>query len=41
MSVALGRSLGIDMLPSTNFISAIPAVITTNTTANATDKAEV
>ena len=41
MSVTLGNSWGIGMLPSTSFMIAIPAVMTTKTTANATDRAEV
>lgn len=36
-----GNSLGIRMLPFSNLMMAIPAVITTKTTARATDKAEV
>lgn len=36
-----GNNLGIAMLPANNFTIAIPAVIMTNTTARATDTADV
>lgn len=36
-----GNNLGIAMLPASNLTIAIPAVITTKTTASATDKADV
>lgn len=40
-SVTLGSNLGIIMLPFINLITVIPTVITRNTTARATDKADV
>lgn len=40
-SVTSGSNLGIIMLPFTNLITVIPTVITRNTTAKATDKADV
>lgn len=36
-----GNNLGMEMPPLSNFMIAIPAVITTKTTASATDKADV
>lgn len=40
-STISGNNLGIEMLPVINLKNVIPAVITRNTTASATDNAEV
>ena len=40
-SVTSGSNLGIKMLPSTNLMTVIPTVITRNTTASATERADV
>lgn len=40
-SATSGSNLGIPILPSINLITVIPTVITRNTTARATDKADV
>lgn len=40
-SVSWGNSLGIDTVPLSNLTTAMPAVMTTNTTARPTDKADV
>ena len=40
-SVTLGSNLGIEMLPFISLIMVIPTVIIMNTTASATDKADV
>lgn len=40
-SLTSGSNLGIPILPSINLITVIPTVITRNTTARPTDKADV
>ena len=40
-SVISGSNLGIEMLPFINIVTVIPTVTTRNTTASATDKADV
>jgi hypothetical protein len=41
LSWTSGNSLGMGICPLVSLMTAIPAVITTNTTASATDTAEV